>query len=199
MSENKNDQSQKNKNDIDVLVEGHDYDGVQEFNNPAPFWWQLFFYISIVWAIGYMVYYLGMNGPTLTQELNQSLDKIKAAQPAVPQGGGVSEEVLALAVTDPAQHAVGARVYVEKCLACHLADGGGSIGPNLVDNHWIHGRGTLMAIYEVVKTGVADKGMPGWGPLITEAELVAVSGYVKSLKGQPVAVAKAPQGELVED
>jgi cytochrome c oxidase cbb3-type subunit III len=183
---------------VDELLEGHNYDGVQEFNNAAPFWWQLAFYISIVFAIGYMAYYLFLGGPSSKQELTENLDRIKKMQPQQLAGAAVAEEVLAEAATDPSHLAVGAKVFAEKCLACHAADGGGLIGPNLVDNYWIHDKGSLAGIYRVIHDGVGDKGMPAWGELLSQSEMVSITGYVKSLKGKAVANAKPPQGDKVD-
>ena len=194
MSENKN---PPQNGEIDQLVPGHDYDGIQEFNNPAPFWWQLFFYISIVFAVGYVVYYQFLGGPTLDQELATRLQDIEILQKQ-NASKGPTEDVFLAAVGDQQKLELGKKVYIEKCAACHLADGGGLVGPNLADKYWIHGRGETMAIYNVINVGIGDKGMPAWGPLMSNDEMIGVVAYVMNLKGQPVAVAKEPQGELVE-
>lgn len=197
MGASMSDNNKTNNKGMDVLVPGHDYDGIQEFNNPAPFWWQLFFYISIAFGVGYFAYYQIMGGPTLKDELNERLAKIKAAQPQGPAGPDAA--LLSAALADPAKLAVGQKVFAEKCAPCHAPDGGGLVGPNLTDNYWIHGKGTLVDIYTVVQNGVPDKGMLAWGPLLSPEELVGVVAYVKSLKGKPVANAKAPQGDLVSE
>ncbi len=196
---NNNNNNAKNKSsNIDQLIEGHNYDGVQEFNNPAPFWWQLFFYISIAWSVGYAAYYLFMDSPSSKQELAESLEKLNSMKPSEAALATITDELLSVAVVDPEQLKVGAKIYVEKCVACHAPDGGGLIGPNLTDNYWIHGQGTLSAIYSVIKDGVGDKGMPPWEAMLSSSELVAITGYVKSIRGKPVATAKPPQGDLVE-
>jgi cytochrome c oxidase cbb3-type subunit 3 len=186
---------------MDQLVPGHDYDGIQEFNNAAPFWWQLFFYISIAWGIGYFIYYQFLGGPTLDQELAAKMEKYQTAQvqAAASNAGEPDEALLASLAGDAMKLETGKSVYVSKCAACHAADGGGLVGPNLTDKYWIHNGGTLRAIYNVVKHGVTEKGMIAWGPLMSEDELLSVTVYVKSLKGQPVASAKEPQGELVPE
>jgi cytochrome c oxidase cbb3-type subunit III len=40
----------------DLLMD-HEYDGIQELDNSLPPWWKWGFYITIVWAIGYISYY----------------------------------------------------------------------------------------------------------------------------------------------
>lgn len=183
---------------MDQIIEGHDYDGVQEFNNAAPFWWQLAFYISIVFSLGYMAYYLVLGGPSSKQELTDSLAKIKNMQPAASNDSDITEAILAAAVMDPKHLTVGSKVYAEKCLACHAADGGGLIGPNLTDQYWIHDRGSLLGVYKVIKNGVLDKGMPGWEAQLSPGELISITGFIKSLSGKPVVTAKPPQGDKVD-
>jgi mono/diheme cytochrome c family protein len=46
-----------NKSKDDDLILDHDYDGIRELNNQLPPWWLYLFFISIVWAILYMLYY----------------------------------------------------------------------------------------------------------------------------------------------
>ncbi len=207
MSDIKSDNKRDNKGDskntgqtsgLDVLMPGHEYDGIQEFNNPAPFWWQLFFYLSIAFGVGYFAYYQLMGGPTLKEELTVKLEKIEALQ-VKSHPKGADESVLMAVMADPAKMAVGQKVFGEKCAACHAPDGGGLVGPNLTDNYWIHGQGKLLTIYEVVEDGVLDKGMPAWRNILAEDEILDVVGYVKSLKGKPVATAKPPQGDLVSE
>src|SRR5210317_1845310 len=41
----------------EVETTGHEWDGIQEFNNPLPRWWLWVFYACIVWAIWYSIAY----------------------------------------------------------------------------------------------------------------------------------------------
>ncbi len=176
----------------------HVIDGIVELNHPAPFWWQMIFYISIIWAIGYMGYYLFGGGPTLKQELAAKLENINQSR----KSGAPSEEQdksdLHSFYQSPERLAHAAQVFQKNCVACHAADGGGGIGPNLTDNHWIHGDGTIDAIWEVVKTGVPEKGMPPWGPVLNRDEVLEVAAYVRSLRGKTTAKPKPPQGNAVD-
>ena len=95
---------------------------------------------------------------------------------------------------DPDALSAGKSVFVSKCAACHVSDGGGLVGPNLADTSWIHGKGKLSDIYGVVRDGVPDKGMPAWGALLTDPELNQVVAYVKKFQGTQPANAKAAQG-----
>ncbi|MBS1958559.1 MAG: c-type cytochrome [Bdellovibrionales bacterium] len=178
---------------FDVPLSDHEYDGIQEFNNPAPFWWQLAFYLSIVFAIGYYAYYeIGM-GESSDQRITEAMYKIKQIQNAnKPQGPDEKELNAMLAQAESVD--AGKEVFISKCAACHAPDGGGLVGPNLTDQYWLHGKGGISDIYKVVRDGVADKGMPPWGPILKETELKSVVVFVKSLEGRKPAAPKAPQG-----
>lgn len=39
---------------------GHEFDGIEELNNPLPKWWSTFFLITIVWGFGYLLFYPGL-------------------------------------------------------------------------------------------------------------------------------------------
>ena len=36
---------------------GHEFDGIEELNNPLPKWWSTFFLITIIWAFFYFAFY----------------------------------------------------------------------------------------------------------------------------------------------
>jgi cytochrome c oxidase cbb3-type subunit 3 len=101
-------------------------------------------------------------------------------------------------VKDPEALKQGKESFSTKCAACHAADGGGLVGPNLTDHFWINGKGELNDIYKVVRNGVLDKGMPAWGALMSDSELNSVVAYVKTLEGTKPITAKSPQGEEVK-
>lgn len=175
----------------------HVYDDIRELNHPAPFWWQLCFYASIVFGVGYYIYYEVMEGPTLRQELNQQLVKIEAENIKLQSQGPNEDELMAL-FKDPQVVKDGKEVFIAKCASCHGNEGQGGIGPNLTDHYWINGNGTLTAIYKVVNTGVAERGMPPWGPILTAKELKSVVAFTKSVAGTNPAGAKAPQGTEIK-
>jgi cytochrome c oxidase cbb3-type subunit III len=87
----------------------------------------------------------------------------------------------------------GKAVFQARCASCHAEKGQGLIGPNLTDDAWIHGQGTLLDIYGTVNAGVLDKGMPAWGRQLSPLELRTVVAFVGSLRGTHVP-GKEPQG-----
>lgn len=177
---------------------GHVYEeDIVELNHPAPAWWQICFYLSIVFGVGYFFYYEVFDGPTLKQELAVKMAVIDAENAKNAPKGPSNDEVMAI-VKDPAALKVGKEVFTSKCASCHAPDGGGLIGPNLTDKFWIHGDGSVAAIFKVVNEGVADKGMPPWGPVLPANEMKSVIAFVKSIQGTTPATAKAPQGTEIK-
>lgn len=178
----------------------HDYDGIQEFDNPLPNWWLLTFYGAIAFSVVYIGYYHFAGGPSLIDELNADLATVQAAAEANRKAApGPSEDELNAAFADTGKRAQGKQIYAEKCAACHGAEGQGMIGPNLTDKFWIHGNGSLASLMQVVSDGVADKGMPPWGPLLSREQLVATAAHLKGLQGTKPANAKDPQGTEVKE
>lgn len=182
-------------------ITDHTYDGIREFDFPLPNWWILTFVATVIFSVIYYVVYTFGLAPDLRQELAADLEAVKQQIQAAKGGGGGSNQVeaLAAALQDPSRIASGKQVFDEKCAVCHGAVGQGQIGPNLTDDYWIHGKATLADIAQVIDVGVADKGMPPWGPVLKSDELINVTAYVKTLHGTTPADAKAPQGELVKE
>lgn len=177
------------------LLLGHNYDGIEELDHVLPRWWLWLFYITMVFAAWYAGYYLLGSGPSSRQELTAAMKELDALKPTqVPETGNSAEALLA-AFKDPTKINHGKEIFAAKCVACHGANGQGVIGPNLTDDFWIHGKGTLKDIASVIATGVPDKGMPPWGPLLTAEEQRDVGGFVHSIHGTNPAGAKPPQGE----
>ncbi len=101
-----------------------------------------------------------------------------------------------VAMTDDSNLAAGKAIFMERCVACHLADGGGSIGPNLTDNYWILGGGIKEIFHTVSEGGRDGKGMIPWKTELKPSQIQQVSSYILTLKGTTPAVAKEAEGEL---
>lgn len=178
----------------DHLLLDHEYDGIQEYDNPMPRWWLATFWVTIIFSVLYLldVPVLGM-GPGRIAEYEAEMEAAEAILAANdPLAGMTGDRLLALAA-DPAQVELGRATYTTNCAACHAADGGGGIGPNLTDAWWLHGP-TPMDILRVINDGVAAKGMPPWGKVLQPEPLLAVTAYVIGLEGQASAAPKGPQG-----
>lgn len=189
------DNQQNNKSDNQSKLMDHNYDGIQEFDNMLPRWWLMTFYATIIFSVFYYAYYELGTGPTLVQELQQEMADDENRRLSAPKPAFPDEQVLAEAIASSAQKTKGHEVYVVRCQSCHADKGQGLIGPNLTDKFWINGDGQAKSIAKVIHDGVAEKGMPAWGPVLKAEEVYAVTAFVVSLKGTNPAGAKAPQGK----
>ncbi len=183
----------------DVLLD-HNYDGIQELDNSLPPWWKYGFYLTIIVACIYLYrYHISNDGPSQQQEYLTEMkngEDEKAAYLA-SAGNNVDENTVIL-LTAPAEIAAGKEMFIKACAACHLADGGGIVGPNLTDEYWLHGGG-VKDIFKTIKYGWQDKGMKSWKDDFSPKQIQQLASFIKTLKGTKPAVPKAPQGEIYID
>lgn len=173
----------------------HEYDGIQEFDNPMPRWWVLTFWATIIFSVAYVLNIGGIG--TGKGRIAEYEEAMAVAAAEHPQGGGPVDAAALLAMAaDPEELEEGGEIFAKYCAACHAADGGGMIGPNLTDDRWIHG-GTIEEVHKVISEGVLAKGMPTWSKLLKPEEVDRVTAYVWSLYGTTPAQPKAPEGEQV--
>lgn len=175
----------------------HEVDGIIELNHPAPFWWQAIYYASIVWAVAYAGYYLSGAGRSIRETLALDLARLESARVAVGVSPEAEKGELRAVLKDPRRLLGAKAIFSKNCSSCHGPDGGGGIGPNLTDAHWIHGDGSVDSILKIVREGVAEKGMPPWGPLLKREDVVSAAAFVRSLRGTASAHPKAPQGNPI--
>ena len=173
----------------------HNYDGIKELDNSLPPWWVAMFYITIFLGVIFFAYYHVLGGPSQADEYNAEMKVAEQAKAAfaATQANQIDEDNLE-ASTDPQDLAIGKTIYSTNCVACHLANGEGSVGPNLTDEFWIHGGG-ITNVYKTVKNGVPEKGMIAWSAQLKPADMYKVSSYILSLQGTNPPNAKAPQGD----
>ena len=103
-----------------------------------------------------------------------------------------------ISFTDAENLAKGKELFTTKtCTACHLADLGGSIGPNLTDENWVLG-GDMNNIFTTIsKGGRPGKGMIPWESTISLLERQQLSSYIISMQGTTPANPKAPEGDII--
>lgn len=183
----------------DIELE-HSYDGIRELDNHLPPWWRWLFNGSIAFAVVYMLVYhvtdsLPLSHDEYKHELAMAEEEMKKYQSSQPQV--VIDENTIEYNADPAAIEKGKSVFMNSnCGGCHRGDGGGNtIGPNLADEYWLHG-GEIRNIFQTIKNGVVEKGMPAWGKSMSAQDVRDVTFFVMSLQGTNPPDAKPPQGEI---
>jgi cytochrome c oxidase cbb3-type subunit 3 len=185
--------------DTKLLDASHDYDGIQEHDNPAPLWLTRTFIGCIVFAAAYFAWFhIADKGTTPQEDFAVSWKDYQDMRTQVAQSQvvPVDEATLAMDAQSPDVLAHGREVFAARCTGCHTADGRGLVGPNLTDDFQIHGK-TRLDIYNTVSGGVQEKGMPAWLEQLPQPDVVAVASFVTTLRGTNVPGGKAPQGDRV--
>lgn len=179
------------------IILDHNYDGIKELDNNLPPWWVWGFYASIVFAAIYLLRFQVFNGPTQIDELETELAQAKLS---IEEYKKTAKDLVDFntveLLTDVADINAGKAVFEANCVACHMADGGGGIGPNLTDNHWILG-GDIKSIFKTVSEGGrSGKGMIAWKAQLKPIEMAQVSSYVLTFQGTIPANPKEAEGDL---
>jgi len=107
------------------------------------------------------------------------------------------ESISIVALMDEASLAAGKQIFLKNCASCHAPDGGGIVGPNLTDDHWIHGAG-IENVVKIINFGNPSKGMIPWRGTLKNEDIVKVSSFILTMHGTTPQVAKAPEGEKVK-
>jgi cytochrome c oxidase cbb3-type subunit 3 len=184
----------------ELLLE-HDYDGIKELDNNLPPWWVYLFYGCILFALVYLVRFEIMGGDNqemeLKKEMAQAQIDIEEYKKTAPD---LMDEKTVTLLTDKANLAAGKEIFTTNCVACHRADAGGQIGPNLTDDHWILGGGIKNVFHTITNGGRDGKGMIAWSKSgLKPKQIQLVSSYVLSLQGSNPVNPKAPEGDVWVD
>lgn len=181
-----------------TLIQGHEYDGIQEYDNPTPGWWHLIFLVSILFSAVYFV--MSFGSPFYTSP-TQGLQAAQAAEyERLFADLGTLEnrpETLLTLMDNEKWRAIASGTFRGNCTSCHGSSGGGQVGPNLCDDAYKNVK-TVEDIYTVISGGAANGAMPAWGARFSNNELILLSAYVASLRGtNPGGTVRAPEGEAI--
>ncbi len=207
------------KNSRGVGTTGHEWDGIQEYNNPLPRWWLYIFYACIVFAAVWVVLYPalpGIKGNTpgvlnysARGEWERQLDAVAAQRSEAL--AGLEQIPLAELPNNPQlmQAAVrgGEAAFKLHCSQCHGSGAAGGVGyPNLNDDDWLWG-GDMEAIHTTLLHGIRHPGdentrlsmMPAFGRdgILQPAEIADVVEYVVKISGREHDAAKATRGGVI--
>lgn len=181
----------------DEIVLDHNYDGIKELDNNLPPWWVYSFYISIVFAAVYLLRFHVFNGYTQIDELDTELADAKIAIEAYKKTAkNLVDFNTVTQLTDAGDLKSGKTIFETNCVACHMIDGGGGIGPNLTDDHWILGGGIKNVFKTISEGGRSGKGMIAWKAQLKPAEMAQVASYVLSFQGTTPANPKPAEGDI---
>ncbi|MEQ8485189.1 MAG: cytochrome-c oxidase, cbb3-type subunit III [Pseudomonadales bacterium] len=176
---------------------GHAYDGIEEYDNPLPMWWVWMFALSIVFAVGYLIYYPGLGRFEGIGGWSSSAE-VTAAQQAheerfAPLYAALAELPEAELHQNRQAQQVGRRLFINHCATCHGINAAGAFGfPNLKDDEWIWGSG-----FDNVRTALRQgrqAAMPGWQAALGDSGIAEVSQFVLALSGQSTDAAAAERG-----
>lgn len=192
--------TKKMEQEYDIMLD-HDYDGIKELDNVLPPWWVYMFYMTIVFAIVYLVRFHVINDYTQQEEFETEMEtaRVEIEKYKLTAPDLLDKEKVTL-LTDETSLAEGKKLYeTSTCTACHKPDGGGSIGPNLTDDHWILGGGIKNVFNTLMEGGREGKGMVAWKATIKPKDLQKIASYVISLQGTNPPDAKPAEGDLWVD
>ena len=209
------------KEQREVETTGHQWDGIEELDNPMPRWWVWTFYATIVWGIAYSVAYPawplitqatpGLIGRSSRDDVTAEIARFDAANAEI-KAQLVSADLTTIAA-DPNLSAfaerAGAAVFRTNCATCHGSGAAGFEGkgyPNLKDNDWLWG-GTMEDIHLTVTHGIRNttdpdarySEMPKFGVdgLLEPAQIAEVTEHVLALSGQEHDATLAAAGATV--
>ena len=175
------------QNIADDQVVGHKWDGdLQEWNNPAPKWWLYLYFITIAWAVGYLVVF-GLGSWEGTLGWSQQSQYESEMQAAASRYEPIYEKFAAMDFEELAKNAdaikLGKSLYASYCTTCHGSDARGATGyPNLTDDDWLWGNSEA-ALTATLKNG-RNAVMPVLAPALGGDQGVDnMVKYVQSLSG----------------
>ncbi|KHS45597.1 cytochrome-c oxidase, cbb3-type subunit III [Novosphingobium subterraneum] len=189
-----------------VETVGHEWDGIEELNNPLPRWWLWSFYATIIFSIAYCVVYpawpmidkatAGTFGWTSRGQLDQEM-KAEAARKAGLLAELDKASIEQIAADPRLRRAAidgGRAAFKVNCIQCHGNGAAGSAGyPNLNDDDWLWG-GDVATVHQTLVHGVRQPGddatrmsqMPAFGRdgILTSAQVQDVVSHVRVISAQ---------------
>lgn len=160
-----------------------------EYNKPMPRWWINLFYLTIVYSIGYLIWYPGMgtfegtSGWTSARE--HDLDRERRDATLDDTFGPYAGKSIDVIAKDPVAVELGRAIFAQQCSTCHGSSAKGAVGyPDLTDRVWNWG-GEPDRILQTVLDG-REGIMTGWEQVLGGPQGVTETAvYVQSLSGRP--------------
>lgn len=213
------DNTSEKKNEHGHGTTGHNWDGIEEWDNPMPRWWVWTFYLTIIWGVAYTIAYpawplvsgatAGVLGWSTRADVAAEIKAVEEAN--APINAKLESVDLNAIVGDPELNtyavSAGGAVFRTWCAQCHGSGAAGAKGyPNLLDDDWLWG-GDMEAIYQTVAHGIRNEDsddaryseMPAFGrdELLTEEEVDQVTNFVMSLSGEANDASQIEAGSVI--
>lgn len=179
---------------------GHVWDGdLTEYNKPLPRWWINLFWLTIIFSIGYLVWYPGFGNFSGTSAWTSAKEHDAEKAEADARLEEAYGRFAGMAIDEVAKHpeavAFGARLFANHCAQCHGSDARGAKGfPNLTDNDWLWG-GSPDQILTTLLQGRQAAMPPLAAAIGGDVGVTEVAAYVQSLSGIKADPALAEAGK----
>ncbi len=180
----------------EILLD-HNYDGIQEYDNPTPGWWWWLFHATTAFSVVYFIFF------TFSPAAWTATDEHAAASTALlrKQFGEIGdltpdEATLVKFMHDDKWLVVGEATFKGRCVSCHGARGEGGVGVNLTDDHFKNVK-TITDLAKVITEGAANGAMPAWKNQLHPNEIVLSAAYVATLRGKNLPSARPAEGDVI--
>lgn len=164
--------------------EYQDDEQIYEERGWLPSWWTFMLWAGIAFAPIYGIYMHGIAGWSQASQYEEEVTLYQELHPEQAEIG--LEDGVNPLRDDEDSITAGKQVYASNCAACHGTEGLGQIGPNLMDNEWLHGS-TDEQVYASIMEGISaenvkqnpPKGiMPAHDKLIGSRKVLQVMSYL---------------------
>lgn len=167
----------------------HIWDGdLTEYNKPMPRWWINMFYLTIIFGVGYLIYYPGLGAfagtSKWTSAKEHNADKATQDRKLAATFSRYAGQPIDVLAQNPNALKLGRSIFSNTCATCHGSSARGALGyPNISDDIW-HWGGSPDRVLQTVLDG-RDGVMPPWGQVLNgmggEHAVQHVVAYVRTL------------------
>ncbi|MDJ0834679.1 MAG: cytochrome-c oxidase, cbb3-type subunit III [Gammaproteobacteria bacterium] len=179
---------------------GHEWDGIEELNNPLPFWWVALFYMTIFFGLLYLLLFPGLGAAKGLLGWSSTDAHSREVAAANEKYLPLYQEYASMPIAELARHdkanQTGGRLFANYCATCHGSDARGALGfPNLTDDDWLYG-GSTAQIKATIMQG-RHGNMPAWQASLGEQGVKNTAAYVLTLSGRQADAAEAAAGQQI--
>ena len=185
------------ESDLDEpILTDHSYDGIMEYDNPTPGWWNLIWFGSIVFSFLYiLIFHLSpmvmKPHQKLAAQKHHAMDVMFSEIADTP----LTDEKMLMLMNDEKWQTIGAGIFQLNCAKCHGSEGEGFQGPNMTDDYYKNIK-TLTDFFGVIKNGAGGGTMPAQVQL-NDSQITVVAAYMASLRGKNLEGPRPPEGEII--